>query len=103
MTHERDMTSLVGSSAESARGRERTHGYCEGCPAGVDDGEVLADTDHGLGWEIAGGIAYGFGTGWTLNPGVRYRSLSRDLVIGDATTTVDLRYVALEVGVARRF
>lgn len=68
-----------------------------------DDGEVVAETGHGLGWEVAGGIAHGFRTGWTVNSGVRYRSLSRDVVIGTATTTVDLRYVAFEVGIARRF
>lgn len=67
------------------------------------EGDRIADSGHGLGWEVAGGIAYGFRPGWALNPGVRFRSLSREVTIGTTTTSVDLSYVALEVGVTRRF
>lgn len=67
------------------------------------DGDLIVDSGHGLGWEVAGGIAYGFRPAWVLNPGVRFRSLSRDVTIGNTTRSVDLSYLAFEVGIARRF
>jgi hypothetical protein len=67
-------------------------------------GELVADTGHGLGWEVGTGVLMPFGGGvWRVTPGIRYRSLGRDLVVGAATTEVDLTYAALELGVARRF
>lgn len=67
------------------------------------DGDMVADSGHGVGWEAGGGLAYGFAGSWSLTPGVRYRSLSRDVEIGGTTTDVDLQYVAFEVGLARFF
>lgn len=67
------------------------------------DGEIIADSGHGLGWELGAGVATAFREGWSLTPGIRYRSLSRDIEAGDATTPVDLRYFAFEVGLARSF
>jgi hypothetical protein len=48
-------------------------------------------------------LAFDVGGRWSLTPGLRYRSISRDLDIGSVTTTVDLQYIALEFGVALRF
>lgn len=67
------------------------------------DGDIIADSGHGLGWEVGGGLSYGFAEIWSVTPGVRYRSLSRDVEIGATTTEVDLQYVAFEVGLVRRF
>lgn len=68
-----------------------------------DEGNLVADSKHGLGWEVGAGLALPLGEAWRLTPGVRFRSLSRDIEIGTTTTPVDLRYVGLEVGVSRRF
>lgn len=68
-----------------------------------DEGDVVADSKHGLGWEAGAGLALPLGEAWRLTPGVRFRSLSRDIEIGTATTPVDLRYVSLDVGFSRRF
>lgn len=67
------------------------------------DGEVVSDSGHGMGWEVAGGVAVDLGSGWTLTPGLRYRSLARDVEMDAAVVPVKLEYVALEVGFARRF
>lgn len=67
------------------------------------DGEIVSDSGHGLGWEAGAGIAVPFGGRWSLTPGIRYRSLSRDLEIGGTTNPVDLQYVAFELGIARHF
>lgn len=66
-------------------------------------GELIADSGHGLGWEAGAGLAYGFGSAWSFTPGVRYRSLTRDVEIGAVSTDVELRYLAFEVGIARLF
>lgn len=66
-------------------------------------GDIGADSGHGLGWEFGAGLAFDVGGRWSLTPGLRYRSISRDLEIGSVTTTVDLQYIAFEFGVARRF
>ena len=66
-------------------------------------GDPLADSDHGLGWEAGLGAAFRLREGWQVAPGVRYRSLSRDLTLGSVTTQGDLRYLAVEVGFSRNF
>lgn len=66
-------------------------------------GDLMSDTGHGLGWEVGAGLALGVGPSWSLTPGVRYRSLSRDAVMHGATTAMDLRYVSVEFGLLRRF
>ncbi|MGD2068618.1 MAG: outer membrane beta-barrel protein [Gemmatimonadota bacterium] len=66
-------------------------------------GEIVSDSGHGLGWEMAGGLALGLGDRWILTPGLRYRSLSRDVTWTQATVPVDLDYLALEIGFARPF
>ncbi len=67
-----------------------------------NDGELVVDTGHGLGFEVGAGLAIPMGS-WQLVPGVRYRSLKRDFVIGNTTTPGTLAYLALELGFSRRF
>ena len=67
------------------------------------DGELLGDSGHGLGWEAGAGLALLVGRGWELSPGARFRSLSREVELDGVGVDATLRYVALEVGVARRF
>lgn len=67
------------------------------------DGDLVADSGHGLGWEAGAGVTFPVGESVRVSPGVRYRSLSRDLTISDVTTDVDLQYVAVEVGVTWTF
>jgi hypothetical protein len=61
------------------------------------------DTGHGPGWQLGAGIVAPLGAKWSLTPGVRYRSLSRDLDVGDVSTDLDLTYLTLHVGLARSF
>lgn len=68
-----------------------------------DDGELIDDTGHGLGWEVGGGLSIPLGTRLLLTPGVRYRALSRDVEIGGVTTSADLRYLTVGAGVVFGF
>lgn len=67
------------------------------------EGDIVADSGHGLGFDAAAGLAFALGDRWTLTPGVRYSLLSRDVEIGPATTNIDLEYVAVDIGLAFRF
>jgi opacity protein-like surface antigen len=67
------------------------------------DGDITADSDHGLGWQAEAGLAFNLGNKWMLKPGVRYRSLSRDIEVGNITTDIDLTYFNLAVGITRSF
>lgn len=66
----------------------------------VEDGTgmLVSDSDHELGWEAGGGFRVPIAYRIALTPGVRYRSLSADLVSGGETTPVDLSYLTAEIG-----
>ena len=65
-----------------------------------NDGDVIADSGHGFGWQVEGGLAIPLGEKWRLMPSVRYRSLSRDITIESAKTSVDLNYISVGLGIA---
>lgn len=77
-----------------------TYGHIE---AEDQDGDIVTDTGHGLGWELGGGVIFPLGHAWSLSPGVRYRALSRDLTIGEGTIDAELEYVAVDLGVTWSF
>lgn len=68
-----------------------------------DEGEIVADSDHGLGWEVGLGLVYDLNNGWRISPAVRYRALSRDMEAGNTTSSVDLNYIAADVGISYSF
>lgn len=70
----------------------------------VENGnDIIADSGHGFGWQIEGGLTIPLSEKWMLMPSVRYRSLNRDLTIENSTTNVDLNYLSLGLGVAVKF
>lgn len=60
--------------------------------------QIIADSKHGLGWEIGLGLVYTISAKWKLTPGIRYRSLARYIEIGAIRTPVKLAYLNTEVG-----
>lgn len=66
------------------------------------DGDLVDESGYGLGWEFGAGVAVPFRS-WSVTPGVRYRSISRDLEIDDVTIPVELQSIALEIGFRRSF
>jgi hypothetical protein len=67
------------------------------------DGDLVGDTGHGLGWQAGAGLVLPLSSRVSLTPGVRYRSLSRDLDVDGQTTEMDLSYLSGRVGVAVTF
>ena len=66
-------------------------------------GDVISDSGHGFGWQVEGGLAIPLSKKWILMPSVRYRSLSRDLTIETVTSSVDLNYLSVGLGIAVKF
>lgn len=70
----------------------------------VEDGsDIIADSGHELGWEAGAGVSFAIGRSFALTPGVRYRTFSAELDLGDGGRNVDLSYVTAEVGLAWSF
>lgn len=67
------------------------------------DGDISGDSDHSLGWQAEAGLVFDIGNRWMLKPGVRYRSLSSDIEVGNTKTEVDLTVFNLSVGISRAF
>lgn len=66
-----------------------------------DEGDIVSDSGHGLGWQAEAGIVVSLNDYWSLLPGVRYRALSRDIELENVTTNVDLNYVSVGVSFSR--
>lgn len=67
------------------------------------DGDIVSDSDHGLGWQVEAGVDIPLGSGWKLRPGLKYQSLNRDLTIGGLNQNVNLNYISLGIGISKFF
>jgi len=67
------------------------------------DGDIIADSGHGLGWQIGAGLGIPLGDHFRITPSIRYRSLSRDIEINEVKTAADLNYISAGVGFAWLF
>lgn len=68
-----------------------------------DEGEIISDSGHGLGWELGAGLAIPVGDRAALTPGVRYRWLQRDIDVGVQRRSGTLAYFTLGAGLAVSF
>lgn len=67
------------------------------------DGDIIADTGHGFGWQVEAGVSIPVSEKWRVQPGVRYRSLSRDIRLNGSTFATDLNYISLGIGIVKVF
>ncbi len=68
-----------------------------------NNGDIIIDSGHGLGWQAEAGLAIPLSEKFSLLPSVRYRSLSRDIDINNVSTSVELNYVSVGVGLSWSF
>lgn len=69
----------------------------------TESGAAAGDSDHGLGWEAAIGLAWPLGRRVAIAPGVRYRRLTREVVMGGVPDNVALAYAAAGLSIVVRF
>lgn len=68
-----------------------------------NDGDIVSDTGHGLGWQVAGGLELPLGRSWTLIPTVKYSSLSRDFGSGADEFNSNLNSLSTQIGFYKTF
>jgi hypothetical protein len=68
-----------------------------------NDGDIIIDSGHGLGWQAEAGLVIPLSERFSLLPSVRYRSLNRDIEIEVASTSVNLNYLSVGVGLSWSF
>lgn len=67
------------------------------------DGDIIDDTGHGLGFQLAGGINVDLGKNWSLTPGVKFNYLSRNTEFAEANIQLDHQYISARIGIMKRF
>ena len=68
-----------------------------------NNGNIISDTGHGVGWQAAAGIEVALGKNWSLVPGLKYNWLSGETDFENATYQLDHRYVSAQIGIIKRF
>ena len=64
------------------------------------EGDIVNDTGHGLGWEVDAALSIPLNDRWQIVPGIRYHSLSREMMIGTTDESVNLNYISVGDGVS---
>jgi len=68
-----------------------------------NDGNIIIDSGHGLGWQAEAGLVIPLVERFSLLPSVRYRSLNPDIEIENVNTSVNLNYLSVGVGLSWSF
>ncbi len=67
------------------------------------DGDIVHDSQHGWGYQLAGGVDFNLGKNWSLTPGLKFNSLSRDTDYEGVSKKLDYQYVSIRIGIAKKF
>ena len=67
------------------------------------NGDIINDTKHGLGYQLAGGIELNLGSNWSFTPGIKFNSLSRETDFEGSNKQFDLDYISFRIGLLKKF
>ncbi len=67
------------------------------------DGLIINDSKHGLGYQLAGGIDINLGNNWSLVPGLKFNSLSRDTEFEGMPKQLNYQYISARIGISKKF
>lgn len=67
------------------------------------DGDIIVDSGHGLGFQLAGGLDYNLGKNWSLTPGLKFNSLLSDTELEGVTKQIKYQYIAAKIGLSKKF
>jgi hypothetical protein len=65
-----------------------------------DEGDIIDDSGHGMGWEVDAGLSIPLSDSWQIVPGIRYHALPREISYDGNVQSVDLNYVSIGVTVS---
>ena len=68
-----------------------------------NNGDIISDTGHGIGWQAATGIEVALGRNWSLAPGLKYNWLSGETNFEGTNYQLDHRTVSARIGIVKRF
>ena len=66
-------------------------------------GDIINNTGHGLGWQLAGGFDFKLGNNWSLTPGFKFNSLSRNTEFNNKNHQFNHNYGSLRIGLLKKF
>lgn len=67
------------------------------------EGDIINDTGHGLGFQLAGGASYDLGKSWSLTAGLKFNALNRDTDFNGTMMNFDYHYLSLRIGLIKQF
>ncbi len=67
------------------------------------EGDPVAESDHGLGWQAEAGFSFTMGGNWSIRPMLRYRTLPGHIDVFNGQMNVDLAYISLGTALVKRF
>ncbi len=68
-----------------------------------EEGDLIKDSGHGMGWQVAGGIDVNLGHNWSFTPGVKFNALNRDIEMEGTSREMKLNYLSFRVGFLKKF
>lgn len=66
-------------------------------------GDIIGDTEHGAGFQLAAGLDFSIGRNWSITPGLKYNYLSKDIEMEGISTNLNHNYISLRVGFLKKF
>jgi hypothetical protein len=67
------------------------------------EGEIIYNTGHGMGWQLAGGVDVKLGRNWSLTPGVKFNKLNREIDLEGVDKEMNLNYLSIRIGFLKKF
>lgn len=61
-------------------------------------GDIIGDTKHGWGYQVAVGVDIPMGSNFHFTPGVKFNSLTRPLNFGDNDLSLSQKYLSVRLG-----
>jgi hypothetical protein len=67
------------------------------------EGDIIKDSGHELGFQLAGGFDIELGKNWSLTPGIKFNSMNCDVENNGVKVPLELNYLSFRVGILKNF
>ena len=67
------------------------------------EGNIIYDSGHGMGLQLAGGLDFQLGSNWSFTPGLKFNLLPSEIDMEGVTKELDINYLSVRVGILKRF